>query len=304
MFFSSLKKDINYFGQKNNLSIITDAELIELQNFLANMLLDIIRVCDKYHITYFMGGGSCLGTVRHHGFIPWDDDLDINMPREDYERFKAIFAKELGEKYILNAPNYSSETIARFPKILAKGTYYSTNGFTLDEAFEKVFIDIFIMENVPKNPFYRMLKGAFVNVMEFISGQVFIYQSGKKHPENIIELIGKRNYRFRSMIGFLFSFYDYTKWCEIIDRAVRYSGMSSGLVCFPTGRKHYFGEILARNIMFPPKKKNFGNLTVSVPANYKVYLRNLYGDTYMQVPSPEKREKHFISRLDLHAHTD
>ena len=86
--------------KKNMLRELTNEELEKLHQCLLFILKDFIWVCNKYNLKYTLGGGSVLGAVRHKGFIPWDDDLDVNMPREDYEKFKAIFPKELAEEYV------------------------------------------------------------------------------------------------------------------------------------------------------------------------------------------------------------
>ncbi len=289
-----LKKTINSQMPNKNETMLTDQQLQELHVFLAEMLKDIVSLCDKYKLRYSMGGGSCLGTVRHKGFIPWDDDLDINMPRKDYEKFSKVFKRELGDRYILNAPNYSDKVIARFPKVLAKNTEYVTKGFRQDPEFEKVFIDIFIMENVPNNKLIRFIKGSYVNALEFIAGQVLIHNAGKNNKDSVIEIIGTKNYFFRNAIGFIFSWKSYTKWCNSIDRIVRHSNERSKFVCFPTGRKHYFGEIIRRGTILPFKKMKFESIEVSVPNDYKRYLSNLYGDNYMKLPPVEKREKHSV----------
>ena len=91
--------------EKNKARELQENELKQLHECLLSILKDFIYVCEKYNLHYTLGGGSVLGAVRHHGFIPWDDDLDINMPRKDYERFKNIFANELSDEYELNVPN-------------------------------------------------------------------------------------------------------------------------------------------------------------------------------------------------------
>ena len=121
----------NLFNSKEALTAIDNSDvLIEvteeqrtaLQALLLDMYKEIFEVCSRHNITPFLVGGSAIGAVRHKGFIPWDDDLDIGMTRDDYKCFEIVFDGELGDKYILNAPNRSKKVKTRFPKILKKGT--------------------------------------------------------------------------------------------------------------------------------------------------------------------------------------
>ncbi|WP_303815737.1 LicD family protein [Acidaminococcus timonensis] len=96
---------------------LSSEELDQIHHCLLSILKDFIFVCDKYNLHYTLGGGSVLGSVRHQGFIPWDDDLDINMPRADYEKFKKIFSKELVNEYELRVPNSKYGSSALFMKL-------------------------------------------------------------------------------------------------------------------------------------------------------------------------------------------
>ena len=82
--------------KSGDLVTVDDEMLKKIQNVLLGILDDIITVCEKYKIPYTLGGGSVLGAVRHQGFIPWDDDIDVNFSRRDYERFIPAFRKEFG----------------------------------------------------------------------------------------------------------------------------------------------------------------------------------------------------------------
>ena len=106
-----------------------------IKQFELELLDEFLRICKKYDLQYFLAGGSCLGAVRHGGFIPWDDDIDIGMPREDYDRFCEIAASELDDRFTLQ--NYRTEpNCGLFGKIRRKNTIYSEHEpRSLDRSF-------------------------------------------------------------------------------------------------------------------------------------------------------------------------
>ena len=95
----------------------------ELRKIMLDILKDVASFCDANGITYFLSCGTLIGAVRHHGFIPWDDDIDIDMPRPDYERFIKLYS-EKGRCEDWRAPNISQETLLeRFSCLLSKHLY-------------------------------------------------------------------------------------------------------------------------------------------------------------------------------------
>lgn len=150
-----------------SLHIISDDERFELQKCLLHMLKDIDMVCCKHNITYMLGGGTALGAVRHKGFIPWDDDLDINMPRQDYENFIKIMNEELGEYYEFSYPN-SKNVEYPFLKIHKKDTKFIElfdNGF-----FDGVWIDVFPIDYAHENNLIRYMKGVAADFILYVIG--------------------------------------------------------------------------------------------------------------------------------------
>lgn len=107
-----------------NLITLNDKDLKRMQDNLYAMLIDIKDVCKKENIKWGLIAGSLLGAVRYNDFIPWDDDIDIYMLRSEYERFKSIFNKELGDKYVLKQPG-DPNYIFHFPQIQKKEQAFS-----------------------------------------------------------------------------------------------------------------------------------------------------------------------------------
>lgn len=115
-----------------------------LQHTILGIYKDLLAVCKKYNLTPYLIGGSCLGAIRHKGFIPWDDDLDVGMSRSDYQKFKKVFKKELSDRYVLNAPNYIGCAKGRFAKMMKK-TPYSGKSLTHLHPRNVVFLLIYLL---------------------------------------------------------------------------------------------------------------------------------------------------------------
>lgn len=289
----SYKEKVNENNRLNpNKLLLNHEQLSRLQETLLEIYLDVQTVCQKNGLVCMLLGGSALGSVRHKGFIPWDDDLDMGMPRKDYEKFKKIFKKELGDKYTLNGPNYEGNSTNRFPKILKNGTKFVEIGMEDDER-ACIKIDIFILDNVPDNIIKRYCKGIYCTFLMFAGSHVYSYEVWKR-----VSLMTRVKITTREFIGKLFSFNSADIWFNCIDNACSYVNEKSKYVGIPTGRKHYFGEILKREVYLPVTEGVFAGRRVFLPANTDVYLTNLYGD-YMQIPPEDKREHHYVEKISF-----
>lgn len=291
------KAMLNSIETKDCLIEVDEKLRIQLQRILLEMFRDVYRVCQDNNIEIVLVGGSALGAERHKGFIPWDDDLDIGMTRDNYRKFVKIFEKTLGTKYFLCAPNYANNAKTRFPKVLKKNTTMQEVIDSKDFNLQRVFLDIFIIDNVPDGRIHRRIKGMWCNLLEFISGVVFFYENADELTKDIYTRAGVANYLIRMTIGRIFSFFCASKWNDMVDRAIQYNRDSRD-VTLATGRKHYFGEILESDKLFPVTYCEFEGELAPVFKDNDYYLRNLYGN-YKDIPPIEKRERHFIRRISL-----
>lgn len=275
---------------------LDDEKRRQLQKVLLDIYKDIDMVCRENDLTAFLSGGSSLGAVRHKGFIPWDDDLDVAMTREDFEIFRKVFRRKYKDKYIINAPNYSKDAKTRFVKVLKKDTVCREIIDSRNSDLQRIAIDIFLIEKIPENRMHRFIKGSFCNILEFISSQVILRESSRTAAAFYRET-GTAGFLIRMGIGTVFSFANSSAWFNAVDKIARYDGKTD-LYGIPTGRKHYFGEIYTREMLFPPKYVDFCDIKAPIFHDYDAYLRNLYGD-YMQVPPPEERERHYFLAINM-----
>lgn len=275
-----------------NLEYLSEKEISQLHSILLEMYEDIKRVCNKYGLNLIAAGGTSIGAVRHGGFIPWDDDMDLFMLREEYEKLKSVFDKELGEKYYLIAPKSKQGVNAFLPRIMKKGTELVTIENEADPYPKGVYIDINLLENAPKRAIILRAKGIIADMLRFISFSVYMYKyNGETFKKTYLtsEFLSKY-YKIRLALGRFFSFCSPEKWFEIFDNFVN-SNNKTGYYTVPSGKRGYIGEYLSQDIVFPLKELQFENSTIYVLNDYDAYLKNIYGE-YMNIPPKEKRERH------------
>ena len=174
-----------------------------------------------------------------------------------------------------------------------------TLGYVDNDEIFGVYLDIFLLEHIPQITCVRWVKGLWCNALMYASSRAELVSADnprlRKHMSTTTEI--QRSFKRALLFGRVFSLIPLRLWFNWIDRAVQYK-RETGLLGLPTGRKHYFGEIFSENVFLPFSRGSFEGHDVPLPADCDTYLRNLYGD-YMQIPPPEKREKHFIVELKL-----
>ena len=235
--------------------------------------------------------------MRHDGFIPWDDDLDLGMTRNDYEKFKSIYSKELSDRYILTAPNSQYEAAARFIQLYKIDSYYEAFAHR-KSAPKKLYIDIFPIDYVPNNCILRKIKGHYSNLLMFIAGSIEFNQDIAPYIRKLGErsIITLAYLKIRSVLGSIAILKKRSAWYTSIDKAIKQSKKTK-MCTSGTGRKHYLGECVPTETFLPLKEDTFMGVKAWIPNDTVAYLCNLYGDNYMEVPPIEKREHHFVKKF-------
>lgn len=254
------------------------------------ILLDILKyfdgVCRKHNIKYTLCGGTLIGAIRHKGFIPWDDDIDIYITREEYEKFKKVWDKEKNDYYILTDtedPNHISGGFV--PKLYDNRTLVSD---TIRGISHGLFMDIFVLDNIPDNVgriISRMLSKYRINLFKFdrVKGKAnnmnihfikrLIYLLLSKVYFSIMMIILKTiRYKYRNKTKTLLPIYDI--------------GIGIDKNIIPS---YYFSDFILAD---------FEGEKFPVIAKYDEQLRKYYGD-YMQLPPEEERVPLHIAKVYL-----
>ncbi len=263
---------------KNNIpsnKIITPSEQ---KKILLELLKEFDSFCQKNNIRYYLIGGTLLGAVRHSGFIPWDDDVDVCMFREDYDRFLAEY-KPSGEKYTLKSLELDKKYLYPFAKLVDNETILieSKN----DKNGLGVYLDIFPIDNCPGNKIEDAYKNIDkINIFRWLRNFKIIEFSKKRSLlKNIVLALGK-------IICFPIS------RRRIAELIAKKASANKNIKCQFVGElvntAYGYGEVYDRCHFGEGSKLSFEGYEFMVPIDYDYILTSMYGD-YMKLPPIEKR---------------
>ncbi len=270
--------------------------LRRLQQTLLGVFTDFAAVCEKYDFRYFMFAGSGIGVVRHRGFIPWDDDIDVAMPREDYDKLLEIAPVEWAGKYKITTPLTDSRYCSAVTKMQKLGTKFVPEISKDMKCDLCIALDIFPYDNVPENPFLQKKQ---LWITWFLTKLIFL--RGNAHP--IIPLQGwkktaaKRICELAHFLTVLFHVSPRFLYKCLVFESTRYNAEeTSKLMTFMDAdpKKSW----VMRDELYPLLDMPFENTTVKMPNQYDKCLRRIFGD-YMRLPPEDQRVNHCPYILDF-----
>ena len=251
------------------------------------ILREIDRICRAHGLTYFLSCGTLLGAVRHKGFIPWDEDMDVMMPREDYERFLQIAPRELGKKFMLDDYLQNPKYFNPFAKVRNCNTLFAIRALKNYTGPQGLWIDIFPMDYTRElglpDTARRERKINICRAILCIKQNIFDWSKVSKFRRAVYPLLRL------VPTGMLW------KWMKKIHTG--YSGEKKMFVLYGPD---YSNERLTMPVewFYPAKEVPFEDGSFFVPANSDAVLTQIYGD-YMKIPPKDKQVTFYPMRIML-----
>lgn len=266
-----------------------DKTLKKLQKIELGILKEFDKICSENKIDYFLCGGSAIGAVRHGGFIPWDDDIDVGMSRKDYDKFLKIAKKKYSKKYTI----VNNDENPRFPLMNTRwglnGTEYKTEDLKDIPGEFGIFLDIFCFDNIPDDEKLMKRQATFA----WFYGKLLVL-SGVKKPTlyhygikaKILSIIFFIAHYILKILH-LTSRHFYKR---ALSYALQYENVKTKRFAYMFDPQRYT-SMLTKNDIYPTRRIKYENIEVNVPKKIESYLERRYGD-YMTLPPKEKRHTH------------
>ena len=262
-------------------------KLKEIQDMEFLAFEQIKRICYQNNITFYMRGGSVLGAVKYQGFVPWDDDIDIALPRKDYLKLIEIMPQYFGENFQFISYQKVKNAHCYFPRVVLTKEFCEKAGLPQNNERGLVLIDVLPLDGMPDNRFVRsihILKAYICRCLASlwtldVKNTVSMHKEGHQKILKVLHALKiHRLYKQDTIYKYLdemYARYDF--------RTTKYSGMlSSSKLSKEIVKSEWWGE---------GAEKCFREIMVKVPSNYDGYLEKLFGDNYADYEPPEEERK-------------
>lgn len=277
-------------------------QLDHIHVLLTRLLGEFDRVCRELGIQYAVYGGTAIGAVRHRGFIPWDDDVDVMLTRADYERFLCEAPAVMGGEFELHNTRTVPEFPFMFTKMVLKGTLLIPEADKDSSYRMPFFVDVLPVDNIPDDD------GAMRSMSRrsWLWGRL-LFLRGTPRPY-LIGITGVRRRLIYALTTLVHWGLRLTRVSPAAlqlrwEKAVRaYEHEDTGRMADFTMRDPY-NWVVTREELFPTRDVPFEDITVMLPHNYDALLSRGYGD-YMALPPPDQQRNHRMHLVDFGPYAD
>lgn len=247
-----------------------------VQNKILEVMKFVDRLCRAHGITYYIMGGTALGAVRHGGFIPWDDDLDIFMTPDQYAAFKRVFEAEQSGQFVLQEWRTTPDHL-EYAKVRMNGTTFIEHQFRgRTDLHQGIYVDIMILHKVPENRFVQKL-------VYYESRYVTLYGISQRgwQPKNKKHALALKALKLLP-----------NRWLarRCYRRIYKYDGLETGFCwCYWITKASFRGGLFAPEHFSEPVDVPFEDTVLLGSKHIKEYLSARYGD-YMKLPSEAEQK--------------
>jgi lipopolysaccharide cholinephosphotransferase len=263
-------------------SLIQDVELEALK--------EIQAICAKNGIKFYMRGGSVMGAIKYKGFIPWDDDMDIAIPRPDFEKFVSVFSQDWSDKFWMASYRNGDQIHAYFPRILIKEKFRKSVNLPSNNHLGFSIIDVLPLDGVPSSAFGRKLFKYHVAAYRALGAvwtldvkdTIMIHKAKRQRAIKLLASTGIKHLYSQNAV--------YRKLEHIYSKRP-YTAAWSGTI---TGSL-FDKEMFPTRVWGAGKLVPFEDITVRVPSEFDMYLKQLYGKNYASY-EPEDKKSHLIDK--------
>lgn len=273
---------------------LTDSQRKKIQAIELEMLLEFDKLCRENNISYTLAGGTMIGAVRHKGFIPWDDDIDVYVLRDDFNKIRHLFPKKLmGTKIFYQDHQTDPEYYYQFDKLRMNGTIFKETFLENHKINQGVFIDIFPIDYIPNNLILRLNQYIEYRLMRLVLMCKYININARKGPKKYLAFIIRLLFIWANLDNL------YRRSERIAQKYLKNRRKCKFVRNLNSVGSDGTKETYALDDFKKLGKIEFESNMLSISINYDQMLKKLYGN-YMELPpKSERKTRHDLEEIKL-----
>jgi len=270
---------------------MNDEIMSKLRKIELEILDEIVRICKKHELNYIITAGTLIGAVRHKGFIPWDDDIDIALPRKDFDKLINICKEELDEKFYLDCPDTNNKYWLPLFKIRKKNTIYEEKFQGDYKGCKGIWVDILPLDNTEENnTLFLKIQAGIVNELRYAIAL-------KCKFEKLRQLNSFKRW-LRLIYIYALTMLPVKTLTKLQQKIMTLNkNHNSKYVVNLASKYGYKKQTFLREKVFPVSEIKFEQKIYNAPNDVDYFLSTIYGSDYMQIPPIEKQETHPPKRI-------